>query len=227
MVVSVKVHQAAAMAKISCVKKERVGEQEEDGFGVRIDNVCGYVDVSVWQRGAVAGQEHSLLVPTEEARDLALDEPDLPLILVVQPAMLDAFEVDLREHGAQGLLPTRDGSDTYIHYTVALVGRTRVLRLDCKVGRDAALDRQPPPQVEVQVSIAGVALSLVDLGRAELVYMSVDDVRLSFVATAPAISFCFSAARAQCYCRSGLRAESRLVNARVTGHADAEANCPR
>ena len=38
------------------------------------------------------------LIHWKQVRDLALDEPDLPLILVVQPAMLDAFEVDPSPH---------------------------------------------------------------------------------------------------------------------------------
>ena len=190
-VLEVKVFQGVSIALI------REMRNEEEGLGVQVDNVCGYVDVSVWQRGSPLGPEHSVLVATEERRNLVLDEPDLPAVLVVQPAMLDAFEVDLRVHGSQGLLPTRDGLDTFIHYTVALVGRTRVLRLACKVGRDAAIDRQPPSEMEVRIGFDGVGLSLLDRRRSELLYASLQGIHLTMVATAPAIDVTFTVSAVQ------------------------------
>ena len=98
-------------------------EEDEATCLYSVDNMSGYVDVSVYQKDSPLGSRHCALVETGQSKAIALDEPDLPAILIIQPEMLSAMEVSLTQQGAHGVLPTRDGSDTYIHWVVALRGR--------------------------------------------------------------------------------------------------------
>jgi hypothetical protein len=118
-----------------------------------------------------------VLVETGESKSVALDCPDLPAILIIQPAMLDAMEVNLSQQGAHGVLPTRDGSDTYIHWVVALRGRRRVVELTSRVGAEA-LDDYNPVEWEAKFLVPGVSLSLLSDERLELLYAQVSGIEL-------------------------------------------------
>ena len=146
-----------------------VTKEEESTCLYSVDNMSGYVDVSVFQKGSPFGARHCALVATGECLPVALDCPDLPAILIIQPAMLDAMEVDLSQQGAKGVLPTRDGSDTFIHWVVALKGRRRVVVLTSRVGADA-LDEDNPLEWDAKLLVPGLGLSLVCDARAELLY---------------------------------------------------------
>jgi len=141
-----------------------------------LDNMSGYVDVSVMQKASPLGARHCALVESGDSKPLALDCPDLAAILIIQPAMLDAMEVDLAQQGAHGVLPTRDGSDTYIHWVVALKGRRRVVVLTSRVGSEA-LDDFNPLEWHATMHVAGVSLSLVDKERREVLHAQISDIK--------------------------------------------------
>jgi len=138
--------------------------------------MSGYVDVSVMQKASPLGARHCALVESGDSKPVALDCPDLPAILIIQPAMLDAMEVDLAQQGAHGVLPTRDGSDTYIHWVVALKGRRRVVVLTSRVGSEA-LDDFNPLEWHATMHVAGVSLSLVDKERREVLHAQISDIK--------------------------------------------------
>jgi hypothetical protein len=152
-----------------------VRREEEETCLYSVDNMSGYVDVSVWQKGSPLGAQYGALVETGQSKAVALDCPDLPPVLIIQPAMLDPMEVDLATQGAHGVLPTRDGSDTYIHWVIALKGRRRVVVLTSRVGAEA-LDEYNRVEWDGNLQLPGVALSLVTNDRVELLHAMVSGI---------------------------------------------------
>ena len=167
LVIEVKTHGAALFA--------HVRREEEETCLYSVDNMSGYVDVSVWQKGSPLGAQYGALVGTGESKAVALDCPDLPPVFIIQPAMLDPMEVDLAKQGAHGVLPTRDGSDTYIHWVIALKGRRRVVVLTSRVGAEA-LDEYNPVEWDATIQLPGVAVSMVTNDRVELLYALVSGI---------------------------------------------------
>lgn len=121
-------------------------------------------------------QNSAALIETGDVKLVGLDEPDEPPIFMVQPAMMDAVAIDFTETGARGVLPTRDGSDTFIHWRVALKGRAKHLVLTSAVGRDAVDDKGSEREFQLRVEVPRIGLSLVDATKHELLYASLHAV---------------------------------------------------